>query len=146
MTQPIKARTKSRQFEMSGVWRNCSHKMRRDNPICQSIGMDGRQCTQPSTMVHHLVSPDVCWEKRLDVSNLVALCDKCHPRTTGDPGGRRYVPTVNNCMNVTKIYKHDLPTPMPTGKLAPTGTPDQKLFVSTALGDNVLDAALGEWA
>jgi hypothetical protein len=143
---PIKVRTKSRTFEMSGAWRNCAHKTRRDNPQCQSIAENGRQCTRESSMVHHLVSPDVCWDKRMDPANLVALCDKCHPRTTGDPGGKRYAPTVSNIMGVTRVFPHALPTPMPAGKIAPTGTPGMQLFTSTSQGDVVLDAALGDVA
>jgi len=92
-------------FENSSPWRKCSHHIRRCNPLCQAIWW-GVRCTRPSTLVHHLVAPEVDPAKRTDPSNLVALCEHCHITTTGDAGQREYAPTISNVAGATYTYEH----------------------------------------
>jgi len=54
------------------------------NPICQRL-VDGAQCTQPGTELHHLKEPH-CNAEFFDPKNVVMLCAPHHP------GGRRGTP------------------------------------------------------
>lgn len=68
------------------------------NPICQKILRSGQQCTNPAWVVHHLISPRECPARFLDATNVVALCESCHPGgAEGTPewrAGVDYVPSV----------------------------------------------------
>lgn len=67
------------------------------NPICQRIGTDMKQCRYAAMLLHHLVSPRVNPALFLVPSNVIALCDRCHPPDEGTPDwieGRDYVPSV----------------------------------------------------
>jgi hypothetical protein len=64
------------------------------NPVCQKLKVvNGRrvQCLQPSFLVHHRLSPRVRPDLALSVydekgvSQLIALCDGCHPEIEGTP-------------------------------------------------------------
>ncbi|MGA2647815.1 MAG: hypothetical protein ABSF15_24205 [Candidatus Sulfotelmatobacter sp.] len=79
-------------------WRfNFRPKVLEQNFQCQKlIGFD--QCTNLSTVVHHLISPRVRVDLMFTPSNVVALCSACHPGgECGTPEwveGRDYVKTV----------------------------------------------------
>lgn len=49
----------------------------RDNGLCQNCLRIGQKITI-ATMVHHIVPVKKDWSKRLQMDNLVSLCDKCH--------------------------------------------------------------------
>jgi hypothetical protein len=59
-------------------WMNLAAWLRRRNAQCQRLRA-GVQCWHPSEVVHHLIAP----QDRLDLfytpSNLVCLCNECHP-------------------------------------------------------------------
>lgn len=59
-----------------GAWKSLSERFRADNPLCWDCNLDGR--TEASTCVHHQVPICEDIRRRLDISNLVALCDSCH--------------------------------------------------------------------
>jgi hypothetical protein len=63
------------------------------NPLCQRINR-GVQCTEPATLVHHLVSPRVRPDLFVVVSNVVALCAACHPTSEGTTWWREGVEFV----------------------------------------------------
>ena len=48
----------------------------RDNYLCQ-VCLESDRLT-PATMVHHIIGIRDDWEKRLDIDNLVSVCDACH--------------------------------------------------------------------
>jgi hypothetical protein len=68
----------------SPAWRKTSHLVRSHNSLCQRL-INGKQCTEPSRLVHHRLSP----YRRRDlflsiydengVSQLIALCQSHHP-------------------------------------------------------------------
>lgn len=67
------------------------------NPICQKLeSVCGRleQCHRPAYLVHHRISPRVRPDLALKVydekgmSNLIALCARCHPDSDGTPDWR----------------------------------------------------------
>jgi hypothetical protein len=61
-------------FYKSKSWKVMSHKkISEAKYICLDCG--GLACE-----VHHIVPIQECWERRLDYSNLVALCTDCHNR------------------------------------------------------------------
>lgn len=59
-----------------GGWQVLSERFRADNPTCYDCNLVGR--VEPSTCVHHQVPIVEDPRRRLDVKNLVALCDSCH--------------------------------------------------------------------
>lgn len=64
------------------------------NPICQRLDRRGEQCNSPARLVHHLLSPRVRPDLFVEPSNVVCLCEHCHPSDEGTPGwveGRDYV-------------------------------------------------------
>lgn len=44
--------------------------------------------TTPSTQVHHIVPISVDKRRRLDRSNLIAVCEECHKAIEGKPDPR----------------------------------------------------------
>ena len=48
------------------------------NQICQRI-IKGEQCREAATVVHHLISPRQRPDLFLDPTNVLALCEHCHP-------------------------------------------------------------------
>jgi 5-methylcytosine-specific restriction endonuclease McrA len=113
MLRPPVARSRARQEQAAmrkyngdkkytvGAWPKLSNVMRRLNPVCQRIpnaGLykAGEQCHSPSSLVHHLISPRQRPELFLVPSNLVCLCEQCHPDAEGTPDwveGKDYVKT-----------------------------------------------------
>ncbi len=51
-----------------------------NNPICQHI-IDGKACSAPATIVHHIVSPRKNGRLMYTFSNVRAVCPACHPNT-----------------------------------------------------------------
>jgi len=49
-----------------------------NNPICQRL-INGEQCHNPATLVHHLLSPRERPDLFTTPSNTVCLCAGCHP-------------------------------------------------------------------
>jgi 5-methylcytosine-specific restriction protein A len=64
------------------------------NPIC-ARRINGEQCHNPATLVHHLLSPRTRPDLFVAVSNVVALCQHCHPDTDTPEwkAGRDFVAT-----------------------------------------------------
>ena len=50
----------------------------RDYYLCQHCLKEKR--ITPADMVHHIVPVKVDWTKRLDLSNLISLCNTCHAK------------------------------------------------------------------
>jgi len=89
----------------TGAWPKLSRVMRGLNPICQRIIVSNlygtEQCHSPATLVHHIVSPRQRPDLFLVPSNLICLCDQCHPDAEGTPNWKEwdgktgdFVPTV----------------------------------------------------
>ncbi|WP_426454857.1 HNH endonuclease [Paenibacillus sp. S-38] len=53
----------------------------RDNHLCQHCLKEQR--LTPAAMVHHIQEVRMAWELRLQLDNLVSLCDACHNRIHG---------------------------------------------------------------
>ena len=84
------------------AWLKLSKLVRDLNPMCQRIRRDGlysdkgEPCRNPSTLVHHIISPRQDETRFLRLENLLALCSECHPPTEGSPNWREgidYIPT-----------------------------------------------------
>jgi hypothetical protein len=54
------------------------------NVICARIE-DGRRCSRPSDLIHHLVSPRVDASKMFSFDNCRPCCMQHHPPTPGSP-------------------------------------------------------------
>lgn len=80
------------EFERSWTWVKVSRTFRNLNPICQAIE-DGRRCLSKAELVHHLISPAVRWDLRMEYRNLVSLCQRHHTPHAGDAGLWDYAPT-----------------------------------------------------
>jgi hypothetical protein len=65
-------------------WPAFKRKILNDNIVCQRL-YDGVQCRNRSKLVHHLVSPRVLPALFVDPTNVVALCENCHPTSEGTP-------------------------------------------------------------
>jgi 5-methylcytosine-specific restriction enzyme A len=66
------------------------------NPLCQRL-VRGVQCDRAAKIVHHLVSPRQDRSRFVDPTNVVCLCEHCHPNDEGTPWwkpGVDYVATV----------------------------------------------------
>jgi hypothetical protein len=95
-------------------WRKTSANVRRYNPICQLLDDTGKQCTNPSAVVHHLRDPKDAPELFLDWHNLVAICEEHHGHTRGETLGRRFCHTIG----FNRVFEH--------GCLYPNNHPDYK--------------------
>lgn len=71
----------------NATWQKCAALHKNRNPICQRL-RNGRQCTNPAWLVHHLISPRENPSLFLDFQNLVSLCEHCHPTSEGTPEWR----------------------------------------------------------
>ena len=80
-----------------GAWPRLARKIKSDNPICQRLpatGMyrPGEQCHSPAVLVHHrrgaLAHPELFLSvyDNEGVSNLIALCQRCHVDSDGTDG------------------------------------------------------------
>lgn len=61
------------KFRSSAVWRHKRAEiLERDHNECKIC------CNKDGLQVHHIYSLDTHWQLRLDNSNLITLCSKCH--------------------------------------------------------------------
>jgi 5-methylcytosine-specific restriction protein A len=65
-------------------WHRCRDSFLSVNPICQRI-VDGVQCREAATLVHHLISPRVRNDFMYSFNNLKALCENHHSGEEGSP-------------------------------------------------------------
>ena len=65
-----------RKFYDTAAWAQCSKNIRVYNPICAKVDEYGKQCTRRSVLVHHITDPRDAPARKLDWSNLVALCEE----------------------------------------------------------------------
>jgi 5-methylcytosine-specific restriction endonuclease McrA len=79
----VKERMKQKKNSKSGSergygydWDQLSKRYRANNPFCQECLKHGRYTLTRD--VHHVVPIDVDPSRRLDVSNLLAVCRPCH--------------------------------------------------------------------
>lgn len=120
------------------------------NPVCQRLFDSGDQCNKPSAVVHHLVDPKDDIGAAHDRGNLVAVCATHHPGgQRGETQGYRYCATVST----HSIHMHPggvLPFTHPDYVKPTTAGPGNISRIagtsSSAVGENAIDAALGEWA
>lgn len=74
-----KQSTKQRGYDSR--WKRLSERVRQQRPLCEDCEAQGR--TRPATQVHHVETIEDAPHKRLDVGNLVALCEECHAKRHG---------------------------------------------------------------
>jgi hypothetical protein len=73
-------------------WKKFRHWFLRYNVICQLM-VDGVQCEQFATLIHHRKSPREYPDLFCDVDNTVGLCAAHHHPHEGDYGDEVYAPT-----------------------------------------------------
>ena len=83
--QAKKKDTASDIFHSSYKWTKMSKHIReRDHYLCQAClhGLDGegKRYTTAALEVHHIVSLNTDYDKRLDEDNLITLCHECHEK------------------------------------------------------------------
>jgi hypothetical protein len=76
-------------------WRDLRALMIARNPVCQVLLADGTQCTNPSSVVHHKIDPQVDVTLAYNWRNLVCVCASHHTHSAGDAGILSYAPTRN---------------------------------------------------
>lgn len=64
------------------------------NRICQRLDRRGEQCNSPARLVHHLQSPRVRPDLFVEPTNVVSLCEHCHPPDEGTPWWKKGVDYV----------------------------------------------------
>ena len=73
------------EFYNSREWKALRRRaLERDAYLCQPC-LREKRITRADT-VHHIVPVTVDWSRRLDLSNLEAICRRCHARIHGDMG------------------------------------------------------------
>ena len=72
----IKPKWSKRKGDYDSKWRRLSERFRDENPLCKDC-LDN-DLTTPATEVHHIVPIAQDPSRRLDVTNLVSLCHRCH--------------------------------------------------------------------
>lgn len=75
------------QFYSSAAWRQMSLRKRKADPLCERCLDEGR--TRAATEVHHIVGVDESEQLRLEWSNLMSVCRRCHDEIEGKPGVHR---------------------------------------------------------
>jgi 5-methylcytosine-specific restriction protein A len=67
----------AREFYHSKEWERVRlAALARDNFLCQHCLRNNR--ITPADMVHHIIEIKRDWSKRLDLDNLISLCNSCH--------------------------------------------------------------------
>lgn len=70
------------RFYQSAAWRKIrAEKFATENGMCERCRKKG--IVREGVEVHHKLSIEECWEKRLDFDNLVLLCADCHNKMHG---------------------------------------------------------------
>jgi hypothetical protein len=75
---------KVRHLYKTAQWLKFREQVKSCNPRCQRI-INGEQCTQPSKLVHHIISPKVAPSLCYDWRNVLGVCAEHHPDTAGEP-------------------------------------------------------------
>jgi 5-methylcytosine-specific restriction protein A len=70
-----------------GQWKALSERYRASNPLCEVCEIQGR--TKAADHVHHIVPVSVDPGRRLDVTNLIAVCERCHVEVEGKDDPRK---------------------------------------------------------
>jgi 5-methylcytosine-specific restriction enzyme A len=65
-----------------GPWKRLSKRVRNEQPLCPMCEAEGRAI--PATEVHHVEPIAIAPNRRLDRSNLVALCNRHHNEVEHD--------------------------------------------------------------
>jgi len=128
-------------------WRNSVSPLARAlNPVCQWVNpADGKQCTKPSEVVHHLIDPKDAPEKFFDWSNLVCTCADHHQGgQRGETQGYIYCHTVGVA---DAIYFHHCYPIWHKNYKPPVGSHSEQTLLplgstASAVGDDALNAAL----
>lgn len=64
-------------FYKTSKWlREREKRLRRDQYMCRECKRYGK--TSPATTVHHVIPLDQRPDLKLNINNLISLCDKCH--------------------------------------------------------------------
>ena len=70
------------KFYHSAAWKRVRQLVLiRDNYLCQHC-LNNNSIT-PADMVHHIEEVKQDWNKRLELSNLISLCNSCHNKVHG---------------------------------------------------------------
>lgn len=73
---------KEQQFYNSMLWKKTrKERLTIDNGLCQTCLEDDRLTL--ADMVHHEIEVKDDWDKRLDIDNLISLCNACHNKVHG---------------------------------------------------------------
>lgn len=118
-SQRIKPKWSKRKDDYDFKWRKLSERFRDENPLCHDCYKNG--VTEPSVEVHHVVPISQDRSRRLDVSNLVALCRSCHKaRHRGEAGWKKIWDYENGllCRKFSKMRHFQLHR---GGSVPPTG-------------------------
>lgn len=76
----------STTFYKSKEWKRMrSHIFSKSHGLCVHCLKDKR--IKRADMVHHLVEVKKNWNKRLDINNLISLCNSCHGKIDHYKGG-----------------------------------------------------------
>jgi 5-methylcytosine-specific restriction protein A len=75
--RPHTPETPHLEFYSSDRWRRFRHMIRRQRPVCEDCNRE------PSKDIHHLEKVRDCPRRRLDPTNVLALCHRCHSIRTG---------------------------------------------------------------
>lgn len=74
-----------REMYETARWKHFRRWLINQNPICQRL-IGGVQCTNPSYLVHHCLSPRIRPDLFVEARNCVCLCGSgCHPNTESTP-------------------------------------------------------------
>ena len=117
--------------------------VRKYNPLCQWVNpATGKQCTQPSQVVHHLIDPKINPDVFFSWNNLVAVCKDHHSGgQVGDTQNYSYCHTIGPRDTIYVQNAGLLPCwhrdhrPVSESLLPPGST-------CSAVGDDVLTRAL----
>jgi 5-methylcytosine-specific restriction protein A len=74
-----------------GRWKALSKTYRAREPLCEVCKMKGY--VRGADHVHHIVPVAVDWSLRLQVENLISVCEQCHIEIEGKGDPRREAPT-----------------------------------------------------
>ena len=99
-----KRNPKHRQFYNSKAWKTLSAKKMQD------AGYRCEQCGELATEVHHVQTLEENWRRRMDYTNLKALCHRCHDEIHGrfcawGGGGRKSVEGVAPDRGASSLQK-----------------------------------------
>lgn len=94
---PYYGRKQVDPFYRTNAWRVVRElALQRDLGMCQDCLREyqrgERDNVRPATMVHHIRPIRECWEKRLELENLVSLCDKHHEARHPERHGEQKAP------------------------------------------------------